>query len=84
MVYDADDLLDIYATKELHQKLRKITEEVLEVFPTETLLFSPSDIACRIQDIRRRLELVANKMSYFSFIHRYLDTGTKFREREET
>lgn len=84
VVYDADDLLDTYATEESHRKLRKISEEVLEFFPTENPIFNPSDVALRIQDIRKRLERVAKEMSDFNFTHRYLEEGTKPREREET
>lgn len=85
VIYDADDVLDLYATKARQHNLGdkgKLKEQVRE------FLHSPKQIAFRykmghrIRDIRERIDEIATNMSKFNFTNRVIDTRTKSNVRD--
>ena len=82
VVYDADDLLDDFATEELRRKTDdrgRFGGQVSDFFSSSNLLAFRFKMGHRIKVIRERLDDIANDISNFNFIPRVVISDVQVR-----
>lgn len=85
VVYEADDVLDLIAGKDLCRHHSRFHDKVTEFFSSNNSLVFYYKVGHKIKEIRNRLDEIAKDMSQFHFIERTCDRGTiKARSKDET
>ena len=84
VVYDADDLLDDFATEDLRRKStddrRRFARQVSDFFSSSNHLAFRFKMGHRIKGIRERLDDIGNDIPKFNFIPRVVISGNRGRE----
>ncbi|KAJ7949130.1 NBS-LRR type disease resistance protein [Quillaja saponaria] len=86
-VYEADDLLDDFSTQALRREVTTRNHKIKEV----RIFLSKSNrvacglkMGCKIKEIRKRLDAIADDRSKFHLTERTLEMGGANRERQQT